>query len=766
MWFIPSLVLLATLVMADKFEELTSSQREQWMSIPHSVISDTFSIHPQAGICVLESKMYFYGGFNLTDTTGDFFELDLSTMTSKPIVLPVGSPTPGIRKKHFLLADDDDKHLYLLGGKDTPDLTPWKFSTKDNTWTQLAHDLPHYINEDIEDNDYAVASLPGYLVVVGSKDGKSGDYLIYSKTANNWTRISPKTVLTYVEDPVLIPSDNTKVYLVGGSTATGYLPNKTGMLDISVGYNNLGWVPLPGIPGEDLQGFRLGDIIGVMGDPGGRGGMASNNGIAIVNTTEGGNWTTISQGSVWPPLSNDIRVTQYRDKIIMLGALVGKGFRSDKIWVYDPTVCPSRCNGHGLCKLGNCECATDYSGIACEVKTVVNSYMAIVIGAVVGGGTLIIIAAAVIWKQTSKMRQYRKLYSTSRIAEDMAAQIARMELEHLDYLMHIQHPTNIQQSFQTIIGSLLLYRSYLPESLLHRNTENDSETTQESKSQPSRNSSRSPSDPSKEILSPICLMQELNKTTVRDVAVLRTTISSIQEGNQVVKQLKLHRNSEHSYKDLVDTIQISVQSTRGSILLLAGDVILSAWNFSMNRAMAATHAIATAFKIGTDTDTFKINHAITKKLGQCGTMGGTKLRSPVLIGPHMDITTALSRVSICRNLPVLTDLRELGSNHGLLPVDVISLGAYASCSGTVFTEDYLVEVYSVVNLSNQGSEWMYELDALVAQNDIIFSTMTTYKKSGGAFTLAMILESSTDTQIQMQLLKESIESAGVIRVFV
>eukprot|EP01061_Rhynchopus_euleeides_P046173 TRINITY_DN8666_c0_g2_i1.p1 TRINITY_DN8666_c0_g2~~TRINITY_DN8666_c0_g2_i1.p1 ORF type:complete len:995 (+),score=284.06 TRINITY_DN8666_c0_g2_i1:314-2986(+) len=89
----------------------------------------------------------------------------------------------------------------------------------------------------------------------------------------------------------------------------------------------------------------------------------------------------------------------------------------------------------------------------------------LLIGALSGAGGLAIVAAIVAYFSTSRMRNMRKMLSTAQIAEDMAEKVAKMELEQLEYLTDIEHPTNTQKSFQTIVKALTYYKTYLPESL-------------------------------------------------------------------------------------------------------------------------------------------------------------------------------------------------------------------------------------------------------------------------------------------------------------
>eukprot|EP01060_Flectonema_neradi_P030855 TRINITY_DN4561_c3_g1_i1.p1 TRINITY_DN4561_c3_g1~~TRINITY_DN4561_c3_g1_i1.p1 ORF type:complete len:784 (+),score=105.17 TRINITY_DN4561_c3_g1_i1:122-2473(+) len=772
MMFIVLVTTLSVAAAMNVFEEMTSTQNDQWMAIPHKNISADFGIHPQAGICTFRDTIYMHGGLDAEDNLlNDFIQLDLTTMTYSTVALAPGSPNPGGRRKHFLLADEDNGKLYNVGGKDNDDISLWEFDVAAATWTRLNSDPPNFIDQIIEDTDYGIASVPGYLVVAGSKDGLSGEYLIYSKVDDVWFRL-PTSDVTKVEDPVLIPHGY-KVYLMGGSTKSQYLPNRTGVIDFSNGRENAVWEEIPGFPGEELQAFVSGGFLGIVGEPGGKGPLGSHNGIAMINITEGGNWTTIPRGSSWPPLSTDIRITQYKNKAILLGALIGEGFPSENIWVFDPSICSADCSGNGVCHIGVCQCRSSFSGDACETENTTTDLTPMITGTVVGGSVFMIIAIAVVWKQTSKMREYRKLYSTSRIAEDMAAQIASMELEQLDYLMEITSPTAIQHSFQTIVQSLKLYRSYLPESLLQKDSDDASSTEGESvkiskshRSLGRLSSSGGTGTSDTNSRSPgggvgVVLMKDLNRQSVREVAILRTVIHNKKESrSRYTSNLKITRHTEEPYRVLIDTIQQSVQTTRGLILSLDGDAVTCAWNFNLHTSMPSAHAAATAFKIGSTDDEFSVRHVITNKTGHCGVLGGSKIRQPVFVSSHMAVVDTLHKISAHRNLPVLTDLREVGSNYSLRPVDVIKQNGYLSCAGAVTPTEDMLEVYSLLEQATQGNEWMYELDAITARNEKIFDVVDVYKSAGSSAALSIISELPDAQQPQFRFLRETIELAN------
>ena len=745
----------------DKFTELTAGQ-DQWSSIPHEIINKNFKVNLYTAVCTVGSKIYMHGGVNTSGhTTDEFFELELTTMRYHPVVV-VGSLIPVRRNRHFLLHDSLEQSLYLLGGRGS-DHRAWKFNLRSRMWTILSSEPPDFYNSSIEGTDCAAVSVPGYLIVAGSIDGDSSEYLIYTKSNNTWIRLNESSRLTAVEDPALI-SYGDQVYLLGGSTNTQYLPNRSAVINISERFWDIGWKELTGPSGEEFQAFSIGEILGVMGNPGGKGELAPVNGVALVNITEGGNWTTITQGSSWLPSIRDIRVVSYGKKVIVLGGLIDGNHYSNDVWVLDPFQCPDQCSGRGSCKLGSCECISGVSGVTCNIKHDTMDITPIVLGSSIGGFVLMLIAAFVVWKMTSKMREYRKLYSTSRLAEDMAAQIARMELESLEYLMVIENPSNVQQSFQTIISSLLMYRSFLPETLLQVDTEGSESSSDSEPKSPLVPSSKSTDDV---VLGGTCSMRELVKITIRDVAVLHISISSnadIQESPINNIQQSHHQFSEPSYKSLIDTIHTSVQGNRGSILRLDGDAVIAGWNFNLVRATPAVHAMTTAFQIEScASSTFELRHSVTKRIGHCGTLGGSKLKSPVLMGPHFQIINSMQRIGSRRNLNMLTDLRELSSSYCLKPVDVISICGYVSCSGPIGEGGKYIDVYTVVAYCRKDkernvNEWMYELNAIGTHNEKVFKVMEVFRNSGPEETLAFIEGLPENDKPQLHLLKDTCEA--------
>eukprot|EP01063_Lacrimia_lanifica_P029536 TRINITY_DN4527_c0_g2_i1.p1 TRINITY_DN4527_c0_g2~~TRINITY_DN4527_c0_g2_i1.p1 ORF type:complete len:1301 (+),score=317.10 TRINITY_DN4527_c0_g2_i1:80-3982(+) len=91
-----------------------------------------------------------------------------------------------------------------------------------------------------------------------------------------------------------------------------------------------------------------------------------------------------------------------------------------------------------------------------------------------------IIAAVVVlagvaggWQMSAQQRAYAKVYSNNRVATDCAEAIAKMRLEELDHLYELKKPNSIQQAFIEIIEKLKEYRTYMPESVLVNNDDDD-----------------------------------------------------------------------------------------------------------------------------------------------------------------------------------------------------------------------------------------------------------------------------------------------------
>ena len=473
------IVVVASLVWANAFDDFLAgmhSTQQQWKAMP-LMANSNLSARYDAASCVLDDALYMFGG-ELPDEDetlmGDLWRLNFTSLSWTQLITT--GTVPPARKKHHLLCDEIRGIVYMVGGKKKRDC--WAYHTATHAWSEIASvDDPNGWNIDTQGTDAIPMNTDDYIIVSGTKDGVTNDWKAYSKIDNSWAAYEDERV--GVEDPGGVGVGKLAI-MVGGSIPKGsQLPAKTYAVDTTK--SPLEWVELvgDGFPGEEHRVVHLGDgVIAVLGDPSGKGPLADTNGIALLNTTPVANatkaWTVVTRDEPnWVTSTSEMMAVGYKGAMISLGGSTQAEEDGEIVetvasvmWVYNSRVCPHGCSGRGVCELGNCVQCQDSSGIGCEVlDPVPKDYTLIIILCTTLGGAFLVVLAAVVWRLTSKMREYRRMYNTSRLAEDMASQIAGMQLGELVYLQEIENPSSVQKSFQKIVTILECYRPYLPESL-------------------------------------------------------------------------------------------------------------------------------------------------------------------------------------------------------------------------------------------------------------------------------------------------------------
>eukprot|EP01062_Namystynia_karyoxenos_P015512 TRINITY_DN1561_c4_g1_i1.p1 TRINITY_DN1561_c4_g1~~TRINITY_DN1561_c4_g1_i1.p1 ORF type:complete len:1280 (+),score=257.36 TRINITY_DN1561_c4_g1_i1:475-3840(+) len=123
-----------------------------------------------------------------------------------------------------------------------------------------------------------------------------------------------------------------------------------------------------------------------------------------------------------------------------------------------------------------CVAAADASGVA--LWTVL-----LVLGLV--GGAAAVLGLLAWWKLTEEKRRLARLYDDTAVAQQCAEAIADMELEKvLTFLQANPNPNRIQIAFNRIIKNLMLYRPFLPRSVLSKDPSCTLEGPDESASVP------------------------------------------------------------------------------------------------------------------------------------------------------------------------------------------------------------------------------------------------------------------------------------------
>eukprot|EP01064_Diplonema_japonicum_P032174 TRINITY_DN5990_c0_g1_i1.p1 TRINITY_DN5990_c0_g1~~TRINITY_DN5990_c0_g1_i1.p1 ORF type:complete len:964 (+),score=231.79 TRINITY_DN5990_c0_g1_i1:51-2894(+) len=419
--------------------------------------------------CIFKETMYVHGGEDLIsgDQNDSFHALSLETMRWATIQLNT-AVKPGVRSEHHLICDEQRNTIYLLGGKADQS---WIFNVTNSTWTKMASkgDDPLAPGDDEISADFVPIETTDYIVVVGSSIRLNVNWYIYDKNTDVWDRrVEP---LLSVEDPGGAGVGST-AYVIGGTTTYGDTaqPNT---LSIDTAEPGDRWeIISTDIAGEEHHAAYLGDnIILLIGDVGGKGEQSHNNGIALLNISSPQKWVRVnrtdSPGEMWIPNVSEMEVMAYRGLLIIVGGTMDNNgtYMNEDLYVFSRFECPGNCSERGECVLGNCICASS-SGISCEtLDPTSEDLLPLILGPVGGVVLFILIGSAIMWKATEQTRMLRKMYNTTRITGDLAEQVARMELDELDYLLEIEHPTMVQASFIKILHILKTYRPYIPEAL-------------------------------------------------------------------------------------------------------------------------------------------------------------------------------------------------------------------------------------------------------------------------------------------------------------
>ena len=472
------LVILCRLLWANAFDDFLAnmqSTHQQWAVLPVPIATNLTARYDTAS-CVLGDTLYLFGGM-LADAdetvAGDFWALDFTTLTWREILPASGATFPSARKKHHLLCDESEQKVYMVGGKKLTDC--WSYLPATNLWQEIASAAdPYGWSPEVQGTDAFPMNTDTHIIVAGTVDGVNNDWKAYTKATDSWALYQDERV--GVEDPGGIGIGSWAI-MVGGSIPKGaQLPEKTYYVDTAA--TPLVWQELvsDGFPGEEHRVVHMGqNLIGLLGDPSGKGPLSETNGIALLNLTllrdnTTTSWTVVKQPPAWMEMTSEMIAVGYRGTLITLGGSVshddGTASATPKMWVYNAQVCPHGCSGRGDCYLGNCRFCEKSSGLGCEVEDPVpTDYTLLIVLTTTCGSAFLAIVGALVWRLTSKMREYRRMYNTSRLAEDMASQIACMQLGELAYLQDIANPTSVQRSFQKIVNILECYRPYLPESL-------------------------------------------------------------------------------------------------------------------------------------------------------------------------------------------------------------------------------------------------------------------------------------------------------------
>eukprot|EP01064_Diplonema_japonicum_P020454 TRINITY_DN298_c1_g1_i1.p1 TRINITY_DN298_c1_g1~~TRINITY_DN298_c1_g1_i1.p1 ORF type:complete len:961 (+),score=266.83 TRINITY_DN298_c1_g1_i1:53-2935(+) len=427
--------------------------------------------------CILGDTLYLHGGEDLLsgDKRGTFYQLNMQTL--RWAVVTVNSTSaPNKRAGHFLLCDEARSLVYLIGGEE--DIS-WKFDTITLTWSRIASKGtdPLAPGDDEISNEFVPIDTTDFIVVAGNAVRLSTNWYLYNKNTDSWeVRVEP---MLSIEDPGGAGIGN-KAFVIGGTVTYGEVaqPNT---LSFDTSQPDSTWQLVnTDLAGEEHYATYLGnDIILLMGDVGGKGELAPNNGIALLNVSSPERWSRVNRTNLpgeWIPGVSKMAVLTYKGLLVVVGGTMDNNgtYVNEDLYVFSLQECPLNCSGRGQCVLGNCLCS-ESSGVSCETPDPTSKdLLPLILGPVGGVVLFVLIASAVMWRTTAQTRMLKKMYNTTRIAGDLAEQVARMELDELDYLLDIEQPTAVQASFVKIVRILKTYKPYIPEALFMGLLQSDS----------------------------------------------------------------------------------------------------------------------------------------------------------------------------------------------------------------------------------------------------------------------------------------------------
>eukprot|EP01065_Artemidia_motanka_P017040 TRINITY_DN2060_c0_g1_i3.p1 TRINITY_DN2060_c0_g1~~TRINITY_DN2060_c0_g1_i3.p1 ORF type:complete len:1511 (+),score=398.40 TRINITY_DN2060_c0_g1_i3:550-4533(+) len=463
------------------------------------------------------SKVYIWGG---EDTTVGSNKFGLDTMvifdfdTLGFVSVPRSDPWPPSSRSAYLESDERRGVLYLFGGKNSAltltELTQlWEFNTQTWTWRRLY--MPSFVSSAddpcaqgslvdanapvaIQASDASFVSTRDYIIVAGSDKGEHPTAKAWDKNAEAWiTPINEPRVTPY-EDPGTVSLGGTDCCGIWttGQTAQGGLGSYVAMVNTTT--DPWTWTDLAAaedaIQGEDYKFAPVSGGYMVLGDVGGQGLLADSGRFARFHV-DWGNYTIVNQSSGcddgvdcvkadqwWLPSRTEFQVVSYRDKLVVFGGVIevnGSTDFSGDIWVYDNSICPRGCSGLGECFFGNCRNCQGAWGVGCEIPFAESASIPWEgIGPAIG--VVVVIIGVMAWVLDAENRKKRRMYNINKIAEESADAIASLHLDdHLEHLRDIQNPTRMQKAFISIIETMKMWRSYIPQSVLQAVADSDSD---------------------------------------------------------------------------------------------------------------------------------------------------------------------------------------------------------------------------------------------------------------------------------------------------
>eukprot|EP01065_Artemidia_motanka_P000855 TRINITY_DN10402_c0_g1_i3.p1 TRINITY_DN10402_c0_g1~~TRINITY_DN10402_c0_g1_i3.p1 ORF type:complete len:1265 (+),score=382.87 TRINITY_DN10402_c0_g1_i3:546-3797(+) len=542
------------------------------------------------------SRCYFFGGQDGSPGSNRFgtdlmFTFDLNTFEFT--LVPQTDPWPPPAKSAYLAADYHRGLIYLYGGSN--DLLTefertqlWVFDTRTERWRQL-YQPEHTVN--VNDpcaaggpkepfaplvgsaDDGSLVSTRDRLIVAGNDKAADTFARVFDKATERWLEPIPVDQRLRSEDPgfVSFGADECCGIWISGQDDKGALRSHVVLVNTSVpgGWQEDILVPEGGLEIEEGVNVAVEGGVIILGQPSGQGPLAGTSRVAHFILADR-SFIFVNQSSQcipasmclqredwWLPVRADTTAAEYHGHLFVFGGVAADALPFGEVWVYDTQRCPQDCNGRGTCSYGNCLDCVHSSGVACEMPdaTPGTKLPWDWIGPVIG--VVVVVLAGLFWVLDAENRKKRRLYNINRVALQSAEAIARLALdEHLAFLEQIEHPSQLQSAFVNIIRIMVLWRSYIPQSVLH----SVAVVGQDSQLEAEEFEDSSASEEQAVGASGAC--------TASDSQTLTRHASTVSVSDSGIKPATPHRNLQALHREAKEAVAVGLQRKRVAVAVV------------------------------------------------------------------------------------------------------------------------------------------------------------------------------------------------------
>ena len=289
--------------------------------------------------------------------------------------------------------------------------------------------------------------------------------------------------------------------------------------------------------------------------------------------------------------------------------------------------------------------------------------------------------------------------------------VATMNLEQVDPdrpLSLLSEINNMEKSFKIMLGNLLEYRQYLPQSVLIDDTTEgeDSSTIVPAGKAPSTISRVfSTTDQSRTTAS------AANQRTLFDASVHTKNITLLVSNISDVHKKSVNKVSK-VISAYLEVMMATAKAHRGVVDDVCGDKVTMSFNALLSASNNKTRAVDTALNVlkeHTKKD-FTVNIAVSAGQAICGNMGCIGMKKFFMLGPVNTNVRRLERCGRSWGIPVIAD--------GAVTKEV-ELTVVIRRLVLVRLKDAKMSLLSEIVRSEEQSneEWMYQLQAQIRSNE-------------------------------------------------